>query len=69
MSRKRMRSEIIALECTSGRTRVLSRKAGHRPFIWVGDETCYGVVPDRSIRRLKRWCEEILRRNADEVRQ
>ena len=44
-------------------------KSSHDPelssdwdYLWIGDETtCYGVVPDKDVKRLRDRCTQILR--------
>lgn len=61
MKKKRICREIIHLEL--GRNNpTLIRVNGPHPYIAVTTDsaTASGCVPDRSIKKLKRWCEEIL---------
>lgn len=61
MKKKHLRRETIRLELTGKDPRVLIRVAGPRPYINVsGYHGCIGGIPGRSIKKLKRWCEEIL---------
>ena len=34
---------------------------GPKPYLWIGNNDNYGYVPDRSIRKLHRFCEQILK--------
>ncbi len=56
-----MKREVMKLEVSSGRGGKFILVGGPRPYIWVGlADSCVGVVSDRSVKKLKRWCEEIL---------
>ena len=43
---------------------------GALPYLWIGNNTCLGVVPDKSVKALRDMCNEILdRRELESVRK
>lgn len=46
-----------------GEMKMIGRKPKDRPYISVKVGDRYACVPDRAVRRLRRWCNEILKEN------
>jgi len=54
-----MNSEIKA-QISFGPEITIHLIGGHSPYIWVGSDENNGFISDRSIRKLKRFCDHIL---------
>lgn len=51
----------IKIKCGANQKLEVQLIGGSKPYIWIGGESISGYVNDRSIRKLKRFCDVCLK--------